>query len=124
MTMAENDGLRRVLGVLVLVAAGVLLTSVGGLGIVAAPVTLPLLAVVVRNHPTRAFRAASAVIGGLTVAELTWGIVYFVAREVPVAIWMLPIAAGMATAFGFLRFGTGRRSRPRRSPPAGMVTPR
>lgn len=96
------------LGVLVLVAAGVLLTSIGGLGIVAAPVTLPLLFLVVRRRPTQAFRIAAAVIGGLTAAELAWGVVYAVVGEVSVAIWLLPIVSGMAAAFGFLQLGTGQ----------------
>lgn len=98
-------------GVTVFVVAGILLTSVGGLGIVAAPVTLPLLFLVVRRHPSRPFRVTGAVVGGLTAAELAWGLLYLLAGEVPVAIWLLPTASGLATAYGFLRVrvnvGTG-----------------
>ena len=97
------------------VAAAVLLTSIGGLGIAAAPVTLPLLALVVAHNPTRAFRVAGAVIGGLTAAELSWGLVYLSAGEVPVVSWLLPAAAAVTTAFGFLRLG---RSPTRTSPAA------
>ena len=56
----------------VFVVAGILLASIGGLGVVAAPVTLSLLLVVVRRHPSRPFRVAGAVVGGLTAAELAW----------------------------------------------------
>ena len=98
-------------GVALFVVAGILLTSVGGLGIVAAPVTLPLLLLVVRSHPSRPFRVASAFVGGLTTAELAWGLLYLLAGEVPVAIWLLPAVSGLATAYGFLRvrihLGTG-----------------
>lgn len=83
------------------VVAAVLLTSV--LGIVAAPVTLPLMVLVVVRHPSRGFRVAGAVIGGLTAAELTWVLVYIVAGEPRVVIWMLPLAGGVATAIGFAK---------------------
>lgn len=92
-----------ILGVVLFVVAGALLTSIGGLGMVAAPVTLPLLSLVVRGHPTRAFRIAGAVLGGLTAAELAWGLLYLLAGEVPVAIWLFPAACGLAAAVGFLR---------------------
>lgn len=101
---------RRVAGVMLFVVVALLLTSVGGLGIVAAPVTLPLLFLVVKSHPTRSFRTAGAVIGGLTAAELTWGLLYLVGGEVPVAGWLLPIASGLAMALGFLSL-PGRRAR-------------
>ncbi len=41
-------------GIVVFVVAGALLTSFGGAGIAAAPVTLPLLSLVVSHHPTEA----------------------------------------------------------------------
>lgn len=95
--------MNRGVGVAVFVVAGLLLTSVGGLGIIAAPVTLPLLLLVVRRHPTRGFRVAGAVLGGLTAAELAWGLLYALAGEVPVAIWLFPAVTGLATAYAFLR---------------------
>jgi len=109
-TARPIDDLDRVVGVVLFVVAGLLLTSMGG-GIVAAPVTLPLLLLVVRRHPSRTFRIAAAVIGGLTAAELTWGLFYLLAGEAPVAIWLLPTASGLATAFGFLSLAERRRLR-------------
>jgi hypothetical protein len=109
-TASLPAGSDRALGVVAFVVAGFLLFSIGGLGLVAAPVTLPLLVLVVRRHPSRAFRTAGAVIGGLSAAELTWGLVYIVAGEVAVAIWVLPIACGLATAFGFLRLSPSAKS--------------
>ena len=95
-------------GIVVFVVAGALLTSFGGAGIVAAPVTLPLLYLVVDHHPSRAFRIAGAVIGGLTVVELTWGLVYAMAGETAIVVWLLPVGCGLAAAVGFLTIG--RRS--------------
>ena len=87
------------LGVVLFAVATLLLTSVGGLGIVAAPVTLPLLFLVVRGHPTRGFRVAAAVIGALTAAELAWGVLYVLVGEAPVVVWLVPVLCGAATAF-------------------------
>lgn len=98
-----------VLGVVLFAVTTLLLTSVGGLGIVAAPLTLPLLFLVVRAHPTRAFRITAAIIGGLTAAELGWGIVYVLVGEVPVAIWLVPVLCGAATAFVLTTRGQPQR---------------
>lgn len=102
-----DDGLLRAGGVLLFVVAAVLLTSIGGAGIVAAPVTLPLMFVAVSRHPTLPFRIAGAVIGGLTAAELGWGLVYSVAGEVAVLIWLVPLGAGVATVAGMATIGRG-----------------
>jgi hypothetical protein len=60
-------------GVVLFIIAAVLLTSLGGFGIVASPITLPLMYAVVWLHPTRAFRIAGVVIGGITAFEGGWG---------------------------------------------------
>ncbi len=99
----------RLAGVVLFVVAAVLLTSIGGLGIAAAPVTLPLLFLAVRAHPTRPFRVAGSVIGGLTAAELSWGMLYLVAGEMPVVSWLVPVAAALATGFAFVTV-PGRRA--------------
>jgi len=82
------------LGVVLFVVSGVLLLSFGG-AVVAAPVTLPLLALVVHRHPARAFRWAGGVLGGLTVVELAWAVVYFFGGETKPSIWLVPLAAGV-----------------------------
>ncbi|MGH9157867.1 MAG: hypothetical protein ACRD1K_18985 [Acidimicrobiales bacterium] len=66
----------RVGGIVVFVVSGFLLTSMGGAGIAASPVTLPLMYLVVRGRPTKAFRNAAVVIGGLTALEAGWGLSY------------------------------------------------
>ena len=109
MTVVRTGALEKVLGVLLFVVAAMLLTSIGGLGIVAAPVTLPLMVLVVLRNPSRSFRVAGVVIGGLTAAELAWGLVYVVAGEPRVVIWMLPLACGIATALGFAKLGRTSR---------------
>ena len=65
-----------IVGVVVFVVAALLLTSIGGAGIVAAPITLPAIYLVVRRHPTTAFKVAGVVIGGLTLLEVAWAVVY------------------------------------------------
>lgn len=69
MTAASTSAPEKILYVLLLVVAATLLTSIGGLGIVAAPVTLALMILAVLRHASRAFRTAGALIGGLTAAQ-------------------------------------------------------
>jgi energy-converting hydrogenase Eha subunit G len=83
------------LSVALFVLSGFLLMSMGG-AVVAAPLTLPLLYLAARRHPTRAFRWAAGIIGGLTAVELAWALVYFVDGEARPSIWLLPLAAGLA----------------------------
>lgn len=85
-----------IVGIAVFVVAAVLLVSMGG-AIVAAPLTLPALALVVRRHPTRGFRIAGAIIGGCTAAEVAWAAVYLIVGEAPVVIWFVPALVGIAT---------------------------
>lgn len=99
-----------VLGGVLFAIAAVLLTSVGGLGIAAAPVILPLLFLSCWATPPEHSRFAGAVIGGLTAAELTWGLVYLLAGEVPLVSWLAPITAGMSTGFALATVGRGKGS--------------
>ena len=87
------------LGVLIFLVAGVLLTSIGGLGIAAAPVTLPAMYLVVREHPTRPFRTAGALLGALTAAELAWGVAYVLAGDGTPGIWLAPIVGGLVAGY-------------------------
>jgi hypothetical protein len=94
----------------VFAVAAVLLLSMGG-AIVAAPVTVPLLFVASRRHPTRAFRATGAVVGGLSVAEVAWALTYLLAGEPKPWVWLLPLAAGAVTAYAFSGVHAGRARR-------------
>ena len=91
--------------------AAVLLVSYGG-AIVAAPVTLPAMFVVVRRHPSTGWRAAGALVGGCTAAEVAWAVVYLVAGEAQPLIWLLPVVAALAIAAGFARLGGTTTVRP------------
>ncbi len=92
--------------VLVAVSAFLLL-SMGG-AIFAAPLTLPLLYLGVRGGRLSAgFRLAAVVIAALTVAEVAWAATYLAVEEAQPWIWLLPIAAGVATAGGFVRTPAG-----------------
>lgn len=102
------------LGVVVFVVGGVLLLSYGG-AVFAAPLTLPLMGLAVRRHPTRAFRWAGGVLGGLTVVEVAWAIVYGFGGEAKPSIWLLPLAAGVAWLVACVTAGRQAR-RSSRSP--------
>ncbi|HEV7534688.1 MAG TPA: hypothetical protein VGP90_03585 [Acidimicrobiia bacterium] len=88
--------------VLVAVSAFLLL-SMGG-AIVAAPLTLPLLYLAVRGDRIGdGLRTAAVVIAALTVAEVAWAATYLAIAEAKPWIWLLPMAAGAATASAFAR---------------------
>ena len=78
-------------GARVLVAvSGFLLLSMGG-AIVAAPLTLPLLYLAVRNRQLGSgLRLAALVIAALTVAELAWAATYLTVAEV---VWAARLVA-------------------------------
>ncbi|CAN5771441.1 hypothetical protein BH24ACT15_BH24ACT15_37430 [soil metagenome] len=65
-----RDSVVQGLGVVVFVVSAALLTSLGGAGVAASPVTVPLMYLLVRLRPTRPFRVAGIVIGGLTGLEV------------------------------------------------------
>jgi hypothetical protein len=90
----------RVAGGVLFVLTGGLLLTMGG-AIWAAPLTLPLMYVLVRAHPTRPFRTCAAIIGALTAAECAWFCVYVVAGEPQPWVWLVPLLAGAATAYAF-----------------------
>ncbi len=97
------------IGTATFLAAAFLLVSMGG-AIVAAPVTVPLMYVVSRRHPTGAFRIAAAVLGGLTAAEAVWALTYLLTTEALPWIWTVPLASGATAAFilaGGVRLGRG-----------------
>lgn len=89
------------LRVALFVFCGLLLMSMGG-AVVAAPVTLPLLYLAVRGHPTPAFRWAGGVLGGLTAVELAWAVVYVVAGEDMPTIWLVPSTVGLVVQAAFV----------------------
>jgi len=104
--------LRR-LSVGLFVVSGLLLASWGG-AVFAAPVTLPLMWLAVRRHPTRPFRWAGGAIAALTAVELAWAAVYALVGEAQPAIWLVPLVAGLCVLGLFAT--TRRRERRRRSP--------
>jgi hypothetical protein len=80
-----------------------LLLSMGG-AIVAAPLTVPLLYLTARHRGLGAgIRAAAIGVAALTVAEIAWAAAYLAVAETRPWIWLLPLAAGVATATTFAR---------------------
>lgn len=80
-----------------------LLLSMGG-AIVAAPLTLPVLYLIVRSGQCGPGpRAAAVVVAALTVAEVTWAATYLTVAEAEPWIWLLPAAAGAVTGSALAR---------------------
>lgn len=98
----------RRIGLLVFGVVAFLLLSMGG-AILAAPVTLPLMFTASRRHPTRRFRLAGAILGGLTMAEVAWAITYLALEEAKPWIWLVPLAAATATIVAFAAESSPRR---------------
>lgn len=73
--------------------AGFLLLSMGG-AIVAAPVTVPLLALAARDRG-RGYRTLAAVLAGLTLAEVGWAAAYLAVGEARPWVWLVPLLAGL-----------------------------
>jgi hypothetical protein len=80
-----------------LAVSAVLLLSMGG-AVVAAPVTVPALVWAARRRLRGGLRAAAVAVAALTAAELGWAAVYLAVGETEPAIWLVPLAAGLATA--------------------------
>ena len=83
----------------------VLLISVGGEGIVTAPLMIPLLYIRVRMRPTKPFKFVGGLLAALTAAELGWGITYRLAGDAEPKpwIWLVPLLGAIATATAFVR---------------------
>ena len=87
----------------VVAVAAVLLLSMGG-AVVAAPLTIPLVWLVIRADRTGAgLRAAAVVVAAMTVAEVVWAATYLAVDEVQPWIWLLPLAAGASAALALVR---------------------
>jgi hypothetical protein len=75
--------------------AGFLLLSMGG-AIVAAPVTVPLLALAARGRGRgRGCRTLAAVLAGLTLAEVGCAAAYLAVGEARPCVWLVPLLAGL-----------------------------
>ena len=95
----------RVVSRVLLIASFFLLLSFGG-AIFAAPVTLPALVYMWRTD-TRGWRIASAISFALTIAEVSWALVYVGAGEDTPAIWVVPAFAVLVTLIVGVRRGLG-----------------
>jgi hypothetical protein len=90
----------RILRTLLGLVCCALVTSIGGAGIVAAPVTLPLLWVAGR-YAKPLGRAALNVVAVITAAELGWALAYAAVGEQSPLIWALPLALAVAVFAGY-----------------------
>lgn len=103
-----SEAATRVMGGMVFCTAAALLTSIGGLGIAASPITLTLMYALVRVHPTRVFRGTAITIGGLTALEGGWGLGYLLFGYNSWATIATSLGFGAGAAFLF--WWAGRRS--------------
>jgi hypothetical protein len=88
-----------------------LLLSMGG-AVVAAPLTVPFLYLVARAESSGpGLRVAAVAVAALTVAEVAWAATYLAVAESRPWIWLLPVAAGVATATSCRSRVTGDRQR-------------
>ena len=87
------------------VVAAFLLVSMGG-AILAAPLTLPVMYVGVRRHPTHPFRVIGGLLSALTVGEIVWAGVYFTLGESEPWIWVLPLIGALAVVLAYARPST------------------
>lgn len=99
MTGAKAE--RNPAAVILFLVSAFLLVSMGG-AVLAAPVTLPLMFVAVRRRPSTPFRAAAAVIGGLTTAEVVWAGTYVALTEARPWIWLLPCLSAALAVYVFV----------------------
>lgn len=100
----------RVVGVVTFVGAALLLLTFGA-GIVAAPLTLPVMFLASRRHPTRAFRLSAMIVGGLTAAEVGWAITYLSLGESRPWIWLIPLCSGLVAAWVYAAPNSRSRDR-------------
>jgi len=105
----SGSSLWRAGGIALFGVSAFLLLSMGG-AIVAAPVTVPLLFVVVRHHPTTAFRVTGALLAAATSAEVVWALTYLAVEDATPWIWLLPLVGAAATSWALLRSTSGWRS--------------
>jgi hypothetical protein len=96
-----TDSTWKTAGVVLFCVAAFLLISMGG-AIIAAPLTVPLMFLATRRHPTAAFRSIGAVLIGATVAEAAWAVTYVVVSEAKPWIWVVPLVAALASMWTVL----------------------
>lgn len=87
---------------MVFVLSALLLVSMGG-AIFGAPVTLPLMYLGVRRHPTPLYRAIAGLLSALTFGEVVWAGVYVWIGEAEPWIWALPFLGASAVIVGYVR---------------------
>ena len=86
---------------LIVIVAALLLFSLGGAAIYAAPVTLPLLLVIAARSTERGWRIAAAVVGTFTALELTWSVAWVISEN-ELAAFLIGSVVGLMVGIGFL----------------------
>ncbi len=100
MATMERKPVRAVFGVLLFAATLVVLSSVGGAALWAAPVLLPLHWFAAQLT-LGATRWLWIVLAGTTGAEAAWIVTYLALGESTLGLWLVPIAAFATVVLGF-----------------------
>ena len=110
--MSESASARwRVGGIALFAVSAFLLLSTGG-AVIAAPLTVPLMFVVVHHRLTTAFRSIGAILVAATVAEIVWALTYVAVDESKPWIWLFPASAALVASVALLRMTTPNSSQP------------
>lgn len=103
----EHDRLVRTVGpiatffrLVVIVVASLLLTSIAGVAVFAAPFTLPLLYLVAAKSHATGWRVAATIVATLTFLEVAWTATWTIWRN-PLGSFAVAIAAALAFASPF-----------------------
>lgn len=84
----------------VVLTAALVLTSLGGAAIYAAPITLPALLAISVFSRERSWRYAAAIVAGLTMFEVAWALAWNLTDREPLAV-VVGSLAGIGTGFAF-----------------------
>lgn len=93
----------------VIVAAGLLLTSIAGAAVMAAPVTVPLLILIAARSRGTGWRVAGTTVATLTILEASWTLTWALWKE-PAGSFGLALTVALAFAYVLWRSTRGPTS--------------
>jgi hypothetical protein len=123
-----HDGVQRVsrtfvslLRLFVIIGASVVLTSLAGVAVYAAPITVPLLALVAATSRGRGWRAAATVVAALTFLEVAWMLIWVLWNSTA-GSFVGGVAAALVLTYAF--WNVARPAQPARCDSARLIRAR
>jgi hypothetical protein len=95
-----TNALVSLLRLFVIVGASTLLTSVAGVAVYAAPITIPLLAIVAATSRGRGWRVAATAVVALTFLEVVWMLTWLLWPSLG-GSFVLALGAAVALTYAF-----------------------